>query len=134
MNTTKTMHFYLRTNERRPVGVVALRLHGDDEVRVAMSLCHPNDQWDADLGVAAARARLESERMMRSTVARLKRTQSVAVRKPLLINLALELKPHGTAVKDQDVGIDWPLAQQIFERHIDHLLNPAKAETTEPGA
>lgn len=142
MNTTKTLHFYLRTDERRPVGVVALCMHGDAELRVAMSLCHPNDQWDADRGIAAAQARLTSDRPGRALVLSLKGPPPLLAEQadgriakfsvggkhpPVLLNLALELKPHGTKAKDQGVGINWTLAQEIFERHIDHLLRPAAA-------
>lgn len=124
----KTMHFYLRTDKRCPVGVVAL-CKDDDKLRIAISLCHPNDQWNAERGVAAARARLASERPGRSDTVGLERMRNSG-HKPLLLNVALSLKPHGTAAKDQSVGIDWKLAQEIFERQIDYLLNPKPAPET----
>jgi len=121
----KILHFYLRTNERQPVGVVALRRE-HDKLRFAISLCHPNDQWNAERGIAAATARLSSDRPHRSDTVEIERLRNTG-KKPLLLNVSLGLKPHGTAAKDQSVGIDWKLAQAIFERQIDYLLDP-KAE------
>lgn len=114
MDTDKTMHFYLRTPERRPIGVVAIRKEAENNLRVALSLCHPNDQWNA---------RLTSTRPGRSQIC------YVGKHKPLIMNVALELKPHGTAVKDLSEGIDWKIAQGIFERAIEHLMKPAEQPT-----
>lgn len=139
MTNDKIMHFYLRTNERRPVGVVVLRREGDGDlrddgspmppqIRVAISLCHPNDQWNAERGITAATARLSCDRPYRSDTVGIERLRSTG-KKPLLLNVALGLKPHGTAAKDQSVGIDWKLAQGIFERSIDYLLDPKEPST-----
>lgn len=53
-------YFYLRDRDRHPVGVCALRLDGDNGVRVAASLCARSDQWTRHGGVVRALGRLGS--------------------------------------------------------------------------
>lgn len=57
--------FYLRQwNTRKPIGVVAFRKENETQVRVAVSLCAPTDEWDRRLGVLKATAKLDSKKFM----------------------------------------------------------------------
>lgn len=58
-----TRHFYLRTREGAPIGVVVLVPRGN-EVLVGTSLCARTDAWDRDKGRMIAYGRATNERSM----------------------------------------------------------------------
>ena len=123
--------FYLRhADERRPIGVLALRTNGTPgSVTLAASLCSPADVWDRVAGINKAVGKLAST--CHAVNVDMPDDNGTPVVHPSLASdvlndlLISDTRPaKRLSVLDAFSRIDMPRAQAMLEKQITRLLTP----------
>ncbi len=105
-----TSYFYLRTVDRHPIGVVAMRRDQLDFVTVAASLCSKADSWCRATGVNKALGKLKSTRT------------SIFWGDELLNSSACQVIEDVLGLPLLRRGVDVAMADKIFHRQMKFII------------
>lgn len=134
MSERKTHHFFLRTQpdkdgHRHPRGVVALERVDEDQVRVAVSLCSVEDEFNRKEGVNRARGRLLSSNCSTLTEG------DEGIHGLTYYLLADDQDTPGHGFRSAAGMVDWHAAQRLFTKQVRWVLsNPTSAPDVEKGS